>query len=190
MANPRIQNFISNLDSNKGPAKSERFYVQITPPTGIPALASVANPTWNLQFQCDISEIPGISLEPQKYRFYGPDRNIAIGTMYQEIIIEIVCTNSFYEKPWFDAWVNLINPIESGWDLNYKSIYTGTLTIIQLDLQSNPIYSVNLINAWPGNVAALPLRWADDSFHKLQVTFHYDRYENNSTPFVSLLSGF
>lgn len=183
MVDSYIQDFLSNLDKHSGPAKSERFYVQITPPPGID------NPSFDLQFQCDLAELPGISLEVSKYRFYGPDKNLAVSTQFQEIVIEVVCTNDFYEKPWFDSWVNLINPKEQGWDMNYKSMYTGTVTIFQTDTTGQIIYSVNLINAWPMNVAPMPVRWADDSTHKLSVSFIYDRYEDSSNPLSTLLGG-
>lgn len=173
MVLPSITSFLSNLDKHSGISKSERFYVQITPPQ----ILNIYSATNDLQYQCEVSEIPGIRLETADYRIYGPRKKIAIGRSYDEIFFSFYCTNDFYEKPFFDAWVDYVNPKSSGWDFNYKDIYTGTIRIYQLDQQANVIYSVNLLKAFPLQVAAMPTRWADDSFHKLGVTFVYDSYE-------------
>ena len=57
MPTPRIKEFLANLDIHSGPAKSERFFVQITPPMGLPTsfLYSLS-----LSYQCEVSEIPGV----------------------------------------------------------------------------------------------------------------------------------
>ena len=176
-----IQSFLSNLDSHSGPAKSERFYVQFAPP---PILN--ANLMRDLQYQCEVSEIPGIRVTTVDYRIYGPKKHVATGREYEEISFSIICTNDFYEKPLFDAWIDLINPQASGWDMNYKSIYAQTISLFQLDVTGNVIYGVNLINAFPIKVNSLHNRWADDSYHKLAVTFYYDRYD----VIISNLEGF
>lgn len=174
-----IQNFLSNLDSHGGPAKSERNFVQITPPTILSSLSGGLER--DLQYQCDSSELPGIALDTADYRIYGYTKKIAIGRVYSEIVLTLYCTNDFYEKPFFDGWVETVNGEANGWDFNYKDDYVGTLNIYQFDQNQNIIYAVSCLRAFPVHVAALPTRWADDSIHKLSVTFVYDRYKEITT---------
>lgn len=170
-----INEFLANISIHGDLAKSERFSVQFTlPPLLLTNPAAVF--VRSLIFQCEAGNIPGLSLEMQKYRFYGPERKLAMGKIFEEIPLSIICTNDFYEKPLFDAWIDIANPQGNGWDLNYKNMYTGTITICQYDQMNNIVYAVDLINSWPFHVAAMQTRWSDDSYHRLNIEFAYDRY--------------
>ena len=50
------------------------------------------------------------------------------------------------------------------------------IKIIQYDDFIKQIYAVELIDAFPIGVAPQALSWADDSFHRLQISFAYQKY--------------
>lgn len=171
-----IDNFRSAITRHNGIAKSERFSVQIYPPAALTNLTNNLAP--DLMYQCEAAELPGVSLITTDYRTVGPSKSLATMTTYNELSLSFYCTSDFYEKPFFEAWIEYINPRSLGWDFRYKSEYATTLDIFQYDLTGDKIiYVARLIRAYPIAVHALPLHWQDDSVHRLSVLFKYDRFD-------------
>jgi hypothetical protein len=50
------------------------------------------------------------------------------------------------------------------------------IKIIKYDDFIKQIYAVELIDAFPIGVAPQALSWSDDSFHRLQISFAYQKY--------------
>ena len=84
-----------------------------------------------------------------------------------------------YQKVFFDAWINYINPTFSN-NFRYKSDYSTTISINQYDQSNNLTYTVALFEAYPISVNQLDLDWSNDTYHKLSVTFAYTYWKNNS----------
>jgi hypothetical protein len=57
-----------------------------------------------------------------------------------------------------------------------KSRYLTNIKIIQYDDFIKQIYAVELIDAFPIGVAPQTLSWADDGFHRLTISFAYQKY--------------
>lgn len=186
MVFPRINDFIANLDKHKGPAKSERFYVSIIPPQGL-GLGNV----YDLQYQCEETDIPGLELETSEYRIYGLTKKIAVGRIYEPQTLHFFLTDDYYEKPFFDSWIEYINPQgdKNNFDMNYKNLYTGTIVIYKMDKNQNIVYSVSLIEAFPISISPIPGSWHDDSNQKLSVTFAYTLYNPSNENFNSIPDG-
>lgn len=187
MAVPQINNFIANLIKHNGPAKTDRFYVQITPPIGL--VMQVTNITRDLIYQCEATELPTTNLSPSDYRMIGPSRSLATLTTYNDLNLTFLCTNDFYEKAFFDAWMEFINPRNLGWDFRYKNEYVApSIDIYQLtqtgesdNSEGDISYAVRLINAYPISAGPLALNWSEDTAHRLTVTFRYDNYKPTKT---------
>lgn len=176
MALASVSNFIANLDSRKGNSRSDRFYVQFSVPNQLTPY--LQNYVQSLTFQCYTSELPGQALETAVYRTYGPPKEIPTIRVYNFISFSIYCSNLFFEKPFFDAWIEFINPRNTGWDFRYKDDYVTDLNIVQLGLtDDSPIYSVKLVRAFPKVVSPLPQNWEDGDIHILDVSFVYEKYE-------------
>ena len=56
------------------------------------------------------------------------------------------------------------------------SRYLTNLRIIQYDDVVRQIFAVDLIDAFPVGIAPQALSWGDDGFHRLSVSFSYQRY--------------
>lgn len=182
-----INSFTSTMDNHSGFARPDRFFAQFA----IPLVLQTGVNLQDLTYQCHSSEIPGVTLHTNAYRTYGPVKAIPTIKIYNEITFSLYCTNDFYEKPLFDSWINFINPIEQGQDFRYKDEYVTTITVNQLNLISSiPIYTVQLIRAFPIAVYPIALRWANmNTTHSLDVTFVYERYDTTSltsTPLQNL----
>jgi hypothetical protein len=54
--------------------------------------------------------------------------------------------------------------------------YLTNIRIVQYDDFVRQIYAVELIDAFPIGVAPQPLSWAEEGFHRLSVSFSYQKY--------------
>jgi hypothetical protein len=75
--------------------------------------------------------------------------------------------------------MNYISP-DYTWNLRYKEDYVTTITINQYDAQNKKSYSVDLYEAYPISINQLDLSWGSEGYHKLNVTFAYTSWKNNS----------
>ena len=133
-----------------------------------------------LALQCETAELPGRTLLTQDVKIYGPTFKVPYQSQYNDINLGFICTNDFYERKLFDRWIEAIHPSDTN-NLRFPkgngTRYMCNITIIQYDDFIKKIYSVQLIDAFPIGVAAQPLSWSEDNFHRLSVQFAYQRYK-------------
>jgi hypothetical protein len=133
----------------------------------------------NLALQCEAAELPGKTLTTADVKIYGPTFKIPYQTQYSDTSLTFLCTNEFYERKLFDRWMEAIHPSDTN-NLRYpkgdKSRYMTNIKIIQYDDFIKQIYAVELIDAFPIGVAPQSLSWGDDAFHRLQISFAYQKY--------------
>ena len=133
----------------------------------------------NLALQCEAAELPGKTMATADVKIYGPTFKVPYQTQYSDTSLTFLCTNEFYERKLFDRWMEAIHPTDTN-NLRYpkgdKSRYLTNIKIIQYDDFIKQIYAVELIDAFPIGVAPQTLSWADDGFHRLSVSFAYQKY--------------
>ena len=133
-----------------------------------------------LSLQCESTELPGRTLQTADVKIYGPSFKVPYQTQYGDISFTFLCTNEFYERKLFDRWIDFIMPSDTN-NLRFpkgsNSRYLSTIKIIQYDDFIKQIYAVELIDAFPIGVAAQPLSWSEDGFHRMTVQFSYQRYK-------------
>ena len=133
-----------------------------------------------LALQCETAELPGRTLLTQDVKIYGPTFKVPYQSQYNDINLGFICTNDFYERKLFDRWIEAIHPSDTN-NLRFPkgngTRYMCNITIIQYDDFIKKIYSVQLVDAFPIGVAAQPLNWSEDNFHRLSVQFAYQRYK-------------
>lgn len=148
----------------------------------------------DLSFLCDAVEFPGQSLTSSEYRIPG---KLKLKVPYLRELNEI--TVSFYHNDkiplyaYFTNWIQNISPTNS--TNEYFNNIVGSMSIVQFDevagvrgfirdIFSSPIGGVNtnlrkymtvdLENVYPLSFSSMPSNWADDGFHKMNVTFFYE----------------
>ena len=141
-----------------------------------------ANPTLSryLALQCETAELPGRTLLTQDAKIYGPGFKVPYGSQYGEISLGFICTNEFWERKLFDRWLEAIHPSDTNnvrFPKDESTRYMTPIKIIQYDDFIKQIYAIELIDAFPIGIAAQPLSWSDDNFHRLSVQFAYQRYK-------------
>lgn len=159
------ENFINGIFSNQ--QSSDKSY-------------SDAQITRYLGLQCESAELPGISLMTQDIKVYGPTYKLPYQKQYNDLNLTFICTNDFYERKLFDRWIEAIMPGDTNnmrFPKGDQTKYLTDITVVQFDEFVKQIYAVKIIDAFPTSIAPMQVSWSDDGFHKLTVSFAYQRYE-------------
>ena len=150
-----------------------------TNPTDEQSKTSNASLSRYLALQCETAELPGKTLMTHDAKVYGPTFKVPYVSQYSDTNLTFICTNDFYERKLFDRWVEAINPTDTN-NLRYakgeKTRYMTNIKIIQYDDFIKQIFAIELIDAFPIGIAAQPLSWSEDTFHRLSVQFAYQKY--------------
>jgi hypothetical protein len=168
-----------------GPAKTSRFLVQIGQPS-FPDKWKLNFPEEqkrlkDLTFQCEQAEIPGRTIATTEVMIGGPTIKLPYGTTYSDITLNFICTNDMYERKIFDDWLNYINNTQN-FLTSFREDYTSSIYIFQYDEGGDQsigpavTFGVELIEAYPIIVNPMQLAWAEDSIHRVGVTFAYTYY--------------
>lgn len=176
-----ISTFRSRIGQGRDLAKANRYMVVFTFPQGL-TNATTYGP--DISYLCETAELPGRALNMQDYRYYGPNFKMPTQSAYTDINFTIYLRSFMEDKKLFDNWLEFINP-KTTYDFKFRTEYATSIGIWQMEETTNvPSYVVTLRKAFPINVNAVPLSWAEDNIHRLQVTFSYVdwRKEDDPTP--------
>ena len=137
-----------------------------------------------LALQCEVSELPGKAIQTADVKIYGPTFKVPYQTQYNDTSFTFLCTNDFFERKLFDRWTESIMPTDTN-NLRFPkgqrgeglgTRYMTNIKIIQYNEFIQQIYAIELIDAFPIGIAAQPVNWAEDNFHRLSVQFAYQKY--------------
>jgi len=132
-----------------------------------------------LALQCETAELPGKSLQTADVKIYGPTFKVPYQTQYGDTSFTFLCTNDFFERKLFDRWMEAIQPTDTNnmrFPKGLTTRYMCNIKIIQYDEFIKQIYAVELIDAFPVAIAPQSLSWSEENFHRLQITFAYQKY--------------
>jgi hypothetical protein len=169
-----INDFKSSF--NKDIARTNKFDVNINVPLVMLPYISDAK---SLKYRCENANLPGRTFATTEQRTYGPIEKYPYLSTYNDMDLTFIVDDDMSQKIFFDGWLNYINPQYSN-NLRYKGDYATILTINQYDVTNTLSYSVNLYDAYPISMNQMDLDWAGDGYHKLNVTFAYTYWQNNS----------
>jgi hypothetical protein len=135
-----------------------------------------------LGLQCESTSLPGISLATADVKVYGPGYKVPYQKDFNgnSITMTFICTNDFYERKLFDRWIEAIMPPDTNnmrFPKGEQTKYLTDITVMQFDEFIKQIYAIKMIDAFPTSIAEQTVSWADDSFHRLSVTFSFHRYQ-------------
>jgi hypothetical protein len=159
------------------PAKSNRFDVSIPVPL---TLIPYVNSAKSLTYRCENAQLPGRTFETLEQKIgSNPVEKYPYKTSYTDIDLSFIIDSDMSQKVFFDAWLNFINP-NYNYNFRYKGDYVTTITVNQYNSQGELSYSVDLIDAYPVSMNQVDLDWSADGYVKLNVTFAYTQWKNNS----------
>lgn len=170
-----VDNFLATV-KGVGLSRENRFIVSI------PEAGNGSSENGKLvSLMCESATIPQLSLRNKTLQLQGPyysrATNIDFGggswtaTFYVD--------REFKVKDFFDRWIkSTINP--ASFTVNYHADYVRNIIIQQLDEQESVISTYKLVDAYPSTLSALNLsQAAQNSFHKLSVSFVYRYWDND-----------
>lgn len=169
MSTANVNDFRSTIARGRDFAKANRFAVFFNLPLGI---SGSADDIRDLSFLCETSELPGRALNVQEYRYYGPNFKMPHQSAYTDINFTIYVRSFMNDKRLFDNWIEYINP-KTTYDFRFRNEYSTDINIFQYEEDGKESYKVTLQKAYPINVNPMPLAWAEDNIHRLQVSFCY-----------------
>jgi hypothetical protein len=170
-----INDFKSSFQ--KDLARPNKFDVNIPVPlTLIPYVKNAKN----LIYRCENANLPGRNFATVEQKIgSNPVEKYPYLTTYNDLDLTFMVDDDMNQKVFFDAWLNFINPTYN-YNFRYKGDYSTAITINQYDVTNNISYSINLWDAYPVSMNQMDLDWSSDGYHKLNVTFAYTYWTNNS----------
>lgn len=160
----------------KDVARPHKFDVNVNIPLVLIPYISGAR---SLVYRCEAASLPGRTMATTEQKTYGPVEKFPYLNTYTDIDLTFIVDDDMQQKILFDAWLNFINPLYNN-HIRYKQEYATILTINQYDVTNKLTYSVNLYDAFPISMNQMDLDWSNDGYHKLNVTFAYTYWQNNS----------
>lgn len=167
-----LNRFRSKLAEGRDLAKANRFMVTFNVPQGVRNSRTYGP---DLTYLCESTELPGRAFNTQEYRYYGPNFKMPHQSAYTDINFTLYVRSFMRDKILFDDWLEFINP-KTTYDFKFRTEYSTNVNIWQFEESGSgltPSYVATLRKAYPINVNAMPVAWAEDNIHRLQVTFCY-----------------
>lgn len=202
---PKVMHSTMNILG--GPALPTQYLCIVTPPMGmltsgaagiLGGLLSVAGSA-NLAIMANSVSIPGRSFATKEAVMFGTMRRMPYGVLYDSIKISFLCTNSMFERTFFDAWHQFIISPSSQY-MEYYDNYKADIIIKKLKgsgavdsilaleppTMDPPLAELGSIlstykieEAYPYRISAQELSSEDtDSILKLDVEFYYRRWRS------------
>ena len=158
-------------------ARPNKFQVNIPVPlTLIPYVSNAKN----LVYRCENANLPGRNFATLEQKIgSNPVEKYPYLTTYNDLDLTFIVDDDMNQKVFFDAWMNFINPTYN-YNYRYKGDYSTAITISQYDVTNQISYSINLYDAYPVSMNQMDLDWSSDGYHKINVTFAYTYWTNNS----------
>lgn len=158
-------------------ARPNKFQVNIPVPlTLIPYVKNAKN----LVYRCENANLPGRNFATLEQKIgSNPVEKYPYMTTYNDLDLTFIVDDDMNQKVFFDAWMNFINPTYN-YNFRYKGDYSTAITISQYDVTNEISYSINLYDAYPVSMNQMDLDWSSDGYHKLNISFAYTYYQNNS----------
>lgn len=157
-----VSKFIA--DNKLGFAKSNRFRV------------TIPGRDHNYIALCESVEFPGRNFNATDMRIYGPSFKAPSLSTYSDVNLTFLCDLNLNQKKVFDDWMNEVNGI-GNFNFSYRDEYVCDVSITQYNELGDKTYEMMLMGAFPISVNALVGNWADDNYHRLQVTLTYQYWK-------------
>lgn len=142
-------------------------------------LTGIALPTSRtLNILCKNAQLPGRQLLTTERTIGTVAQKVAYGFANDDVNLTFMGLNNYVARKYFEDWQHYaLN--QNSYEVKYKTQYAKTVTIQQLDMRDNVVYSVNLEKAFPTQI--LNVDFANDATTPIDVsvTLSYSRWVRN-----------
>ena len=172
--NSNVDTLITHFKNVSGFQRSNRFRVDIIPPTG---LATVPLFATNVQIPSQIINYYQDTVSPS-----GAYVDVPVKREFDErFIIDFIIDKNWNARRFFDDWMNLMFKSKSGtnssYQVNYRNSIVGTIDIFALDTNNKTNRRIRLVDAWPSTI--VPTQMMNDApndYLTLTVDINYRYY--------------
>lgn len=191
-----VNDFISTLSSTGGLAHGNRYWVEFHLPQGInadtgsyqvnknsvngsiQAQDNAYNANGEIGVMCQSMQFPGRSLMTIESRHYPTLFKLPYSSQYDDITLNFTTTHNLNERKYFEIWQETVINITTG-TLNFYDEYVTNIKMHQLDTKGCPLYSIELVNAYPIAINGLDYSYAEqDSLLQTTVILTYEYWRN------------
>jgi hypothetical protein len=166
-------------------ARSTHYAVNFTPPAGVDT--PVVN---DLPMLCDTANLPGVvlSLDEIRHKGYGLVEKRPNSINFEDFTVSILGDAGGQVLEFVQKWLSLVTNFDGESEVsdagipaemfNYPAEYWGTIELYLYDITSQIYKTYTLNKAFPVNLGAVELNWAqNDSIMRIPVTFTYRSYK-------------
>lgn len=171
---------------NRGIAKTNKFVATITRSNTSGDGRNFENVS---RFLCDTASIPGLGFQTADVRQmgYGNIDKRPYLTTFEDLSTTFIVDNKGEVYKYFHNWGRDIvdfNEVKNGSSdgnlYSFPDEYYAVIEIIQYDDAGNKLLTVKLNKAYPMQIGAIALSWADSgTIAKLPVTFAFNSWESD-----------
>jgi len=169
----------------KEPQRTSQFAVLCIPPTSIIAAIAasaissavtglvsgagggggMASELRDFRLRCTAINQPGKNISTFQYNpTVGNPINIANGSSYDQIQLEIIASQTGLERQLMQAWIEFINPtMIYNTNVRYFDNYTGTLLLNTYKSDGDISQVVRIGNAFPVAISSIEYNWRDNN---------------------------
>ena len=181
-----LDEMLAEFQSTDGFAKTNRWELIITPPTGNRGNNSTGNIFAPIMSQntgegvvqkaalmCESFSFPGRNLDSQPdSNVYGPERELVNGYSFGDISSTFRLSSDHKEKQFFDTWQRLAyNPQD--FSIGYYYDYIGEIRLYQLDEKDKRRYGIKLLECFPKTVDQMAVTQGAGDLQRVNVTWAY-----------------
>ncbi len=184
-----INEFKSTIGKRGGIARANKFLLTFALPEVLLGTAQSSDLARDVEFWCDGVNLPGYQLATMGVRrwTFGPEEKRPIAPIFQPIQATFLADGEGAYFKFFNAWMHWTMPHDwyrgsiaqqslfggRQYELEYKSKYATDLMIQMFDIAGEPIETIYVKEAFPSQVADIPLNWNDGGNARFSVTFDF-----------------
>ena len=181
---------ISELSTGPaGPPGSQDQFVfeeEISRSTRPGQLRSESELQRGLRAFCFNAELPSRNIDTNPFQTYGPKREVAYAYSFPgEITLSFYADKYLRQRTFFEMWQNSIMD-QGTHNMHFYDEYVGGIRIYQLGAFSGDAfrdrisYGVELFEAYPKSILAVPFDYANSDIQKISITFQFRNWQNLS----------
>ena len=170
-----IDNFMARVDNLGGPAKRNKFSVEVHPPKSM-RKRELAD---SIEFLAMNVSFPAKTLAMTEYRYGGKfSLSVPYEITLEPVTIKVMNTNDQSPRIFWNQWFNHIQNFKT-YNMQYYEKFVGTVSLhMYLDDQedinpSKSSYHVTLHEAFPKGMSAIEVGWENTEFQDFDVDIQY-----------------
>ena len=178
-----ITKFMSKVDALGGPARRNRFTVDITPPS---SLIQGGSDAAKISFLAKTVSMPARTMGTTTYRSGGKfGLNVPYETTFEPVALTMLNTNNHAPRLFWTNWLEHIQSMDS-YNMQYYKKFIGTVKIscyTEDKEEPNPFnasYQITLHDAWPKTISAIELGWEASDLNEFTIDISYSRWTDES----------